>query len=114
MAQTQVFRGVQSSVYRTSHSIVGTYRGTNVAFVERVSNGMARVTLNTGGWRSNTTKTRMNQFAAQFCHHQYGVYQKKGDWFVAIGRESRPLPFNTNVAVFFIDADKVDFAKEEN
>ena len=113
MAQTQVFRGVQSSVYRTSHSIVGTYRGTNVAFVERISNSVARVTLNTGGYFSNTTKLRMNQFSAQFCHHQYGVYQKKGEWFLAIDKVTRQVPFNTNVITFVIEADKVDFAKGE-
>jgi len=113
MAQTQVFRGVNTGVVRMPHMIAGRYHSTVVCQVERVSNGMARVTLNTGGYFSNTTKTRMNQFAAQFCHHQYGVYQKKGDWFVAIGRESRPVPFNTNVVTFIIDADKVDFAKGE-
>jgi hypothetical protein len=113
MAQTQVFRGVASHTVQKVHRVSGYYHGTEVACVERVSNGMARVTLNTGGYFTNTTKTRMNQFAAQFCQHQYGVYQKKGEWFVAISRIHQPIPFNGNVMVFLIEADKVDFAKGE-
>ena len=42
----------------------------------------SRIYLNTGGWRSLTTKTRMNQFSNQF-KLGYSVYQKDFDWFVS-------------------------------
>lgn len=115
MAQTQVFRGVQSNVTRDNKHIAGFYRGTMVCHVLNVPHSNAAlVTLNTAGWFTNTTKIRMNQFAAQFCNHQYGVYQKKGEWFVSINGVPNPVPFNGNTVRFSIDADKVDFAKEEN
>lgn len=41
------------------------------------------VTLNTGGWRTATTKARMNQAANEF-GLGYMVYQEKGDWFVSL------------------------------
>ena len=39
------------------------------------------VILNSGGWRTNTTKTRMNQANNQF-GLGYRVFQKNHDWFV--------------------------------
>ena len=39
--------------------------------------------LNTGGWITVTTKTRMNQAANQF-DLGYSVFQKKGEWFIAV------------------------------
>jgi hypothetical protein len=40
------------------------------------------VTLDTGGWRSVTTKRKMNQAARQF-GLGYGVHQRKGEWYVS-------------------------------
>ena len=37
--------------------------------------------LNTGGWFTNTTKTRMQQVSHQF-NLGYNVFQKDGSWFV--------------------------------
>lgn len=114
MAQTQVFRGVDTGYVQLPHMIVGRYHSTVVCKVERTQYpNHALVTLNTGGYFSNTTKTRMNQFAAQFCHSQYGVYQKAGKWFVAINTEQAPFEFIGNTVTFVIEADKVDFAKGE-
>jgi hypothetical protein len=39
------------------------------------------IKLNSGGWRTVTTKTRMNQASNQF-GLGYRVYQKNYDWFV--------------------------------
>ena len=41
------------------------------------------IKLDTGGWTTATTKTRMNQTSAQF-GLGYSVYQKFGMWFVKI------------------------------
>jgi len=40
-----------------------------------------KIILNTGGWRTSTTKTRMNQSSNQF-NLGFQVYQKDFDWFV--------------------------------
>jgi hypothetical protein len=40
------------------------------------------VTLRTGGWRTVTTKRKMNQAARQF-GLGYGVHQRKGRWYVS-------------------------------
>lgn len=40
-----------------------------------------RIILNTGGWRTMTTRTRMNQAANEF-GLGFKVYQKHFDWFV--------------------------------
>ena len=42
-----------------------------------------RVTLDSGGWRTVTTKRKMNQAANQF-GLIYSVFQRKGQWFVAL------------------------------
>lgn len=112
MAQTQVVRGRATTTSKAPHRVGVTYHQTEVASVERVSNGMARVTLCTGGYRTTTTKLRMNQFAAEYCSHQYGVYQKKGKWFVSINFVVNPIEFIGHTVVFVIDANKVNFPKE--
>jgi len=57
---------------------VVTYRGCPV-FTEYPKQG--KVELNTCGWRSNTTKTRMNQAANQFGIPVH-VFQKDFEWYV--------------------------------
>jgi len=56
------------------------------------------VTLNSGGWRTVTTKARMNQAANQF-GLEYTVYQEKDDWFVQIGgwENGQTLPFEDHM-----------------
>jgi hypothetical protein len=41
------------------------------------------VTLNSGGWRTVTTKRKMVQASNQF-NLGYTVHQSKGDWFVTV------------------------------
>ncbi len=40
-----------------------------------------RIILNSGGWLTTTTKTRMNQTSNQF-NLGFKVFQAKGNWFV--------------------------------
>ena len=47
-----------------------------------------KIILNTGGWRTPTTKTRMNQAANQW-ELGYSVYQHKGEWYVDYAGETR-------------------------
>lgn len=46
------------------------------------------IILNSGGWKTATTKKRMNQASNQF-GLGYNVYQKKGKWYVKKGRKVR-------------------------
>lgn len=48
-----------------------------------VSFSAKEITLSSGGWRTVTTKRRMNQAAAEF-NLRYHVYQTDGEWFVDI------------------------------
>lgn len=55
------------------------YHATTVASID--TNG--RITLNSGGWKTATTKLRMNQALRQW-GTEYYVHQVKGDWFVGV------------------------------
>ena len=35
-----------------------------------------------GGWRTNTTKSRLNAIIKEFCWCQDGIYQHKFEWFI--------------------------------
>lgn len=79
MAQTEKFQGVQTQTIRNADgSLSGFYRGTEVCR----KNADGSVRLQTGGWLTATTKSRMNQFSNEFCAGRFSVYQKAGDWFV--------------------------------
>ena len=56
------------------------YHNTDVVVVHANGN----ITLDTGGWRTLTTKTRMNQASNQF-GLGFQVHQAKGQWFVRMG-----------------------------
>jgi len=59
---------------------------TNVVYHEttvvKFKNG--KVILNSGGWRTATTKNRMNQVSNQF-GLGFGVYQRNFQWWVTLG-----------------------------
>lgn len=48
------------------------------------------IILNTGGWKTATTKTRMNQASNSF-NLGYNVFSKSGKWFVSF--KGKFLPF---------------------
>ena len=69
--------GKTATSIRTEDGVTSVrYHATDVVRFSR-----AWVILNSNGWRTVTTKTRMNQTANQF-GLGYGVYQRKGEWFV--------------------------------
>lgn len=59
-----------------------------------VKAGIDTIVLNTGGWKTNTTKTRMNQASNQF-DLGFGVYQRKGEWYCDFKNET--IPFTNDV-----------------
>lgn len=89
MAQQHRVSGVATKVYRDP--VTGR---TNVKYhaTDVVSVGPNDIELNTGGWQTNTTKTRMNQ-AAHEMGLGYGVYQRDHRWYVQDDRNKQTIPF---------------------
>ena len=85
MAQTSICRGVATSVVCTNGRITVVYHNTMVVDVTP-----EHITLDTGGWKTVTTKRRMNQASTQF-NLGYTVYQQKGQWFVGYRGVTRPF-----------------------
>lgn len=52
------------------------------------------VTLNSGSWKTPTTRTAMNRFF-ELAGLPYSIGQKKGEWYVHCGGSS--LPFTDNM-----------------
>jgi len=95
MSQTQVFKGVETTTYCDQDGALnGVYRGTTVA---KKLNRM--ITLNTGGWKSRTTKVRMNQFSNTYCNSSFSVLQRNNSWFVTLA-DGRKFDFDSNSITF--------------
>ena len=96
MGQTHTCRGRATVV--THNPLKVRYHATTV--VEQLPDGQIR--LNSGGHRTYTTKTRMNQAARQFVLG-FTVWQKNFEWFVTISRdeqdEARTIPFTDNMVI---------------
>ena len=85
---------------------IGTHRTTCATLVDNDSNRVLMVTyhstpvvkvindryavLNSGGYRTNTTKRRMNQASLQYSLG-FQVYQVNFEWYVSIGEEVSPF-----------------------
>lgn len=88
MSQTQRVTGVATKVEQIADLLKIKYHNTVV-----VEASDSHIILRTGGWKTNTTKTRMNQASNQF-ELGYQVYQKNFDWFVTYKGETHE--FNGN------------------
>jgi len=78
MAQQEIVRGVKTAIFQNNGDTVVNYRGTDV-----VRFNTERTILDSNGWRTNTTKTRMNQASNQF-GLGYRVFQKDFAWYVDV------------------------------
>ena len=75
-----------------------TYHQTHVVTVHPPNDqGARKVVLNSNGWRTVTTKTRMNQASSQF-GLGFRVFQKAGEWFVALPGVRRSLSYNDGMS----------------
>ena len=93
MGQTQRVSGRATRVWRDSTGmLVVQYHNTEV--VTAYPDGS--VFLRTGGWKSNTTRQRMNQAANQY-QLGYSVFQKAFAWFVTW--KGQTIPFNSEELV---------------
>ena len=90
MAQTGRVSGVSTNVKEERGWTIVRYHSTDV-----VRFNQHEIILNTGGWRTATTKLRMNQTANQY-RLGFNVFQTKGMWHVVIQRDGRTVPFDTD------------------
>jgi len=77
MAQQYEIGKHATTVCTSSNRTVVTYQETQVVIFDDQA-----ITLDSGGWKTNTTKTRMNQTANQF-GLGFSVYQENFEWFVS-------------------------------
>jgi hypothetical protein len=57
------------------------------------------IKLNNGGWFSKTTKDRINTYFNESNLCAFGVFQKKGEWFVLTPKNDHKnaLPYENNM-----------------
>ena len=92
MAQTQIFRGRARAIVRNGNATQYIYHSTPIVTVD--DNGT--ITLNTGGWRSNTTRTAMNQASNNF-DLGFRVFQRDFAWFATW--QGQTIPFHGETLV---------------
>lgn len=97
MSQQTKLGSHKTSVFTDSEGFTNVvYHSTQVVRFSQIKD---RIILNSGGYRTNTTKTRINQASNQF-RLGFTVSQEKFNWFVtnAIGET---LPFSDNMILTF-------------
>jgi hypothetical protein len=94
-----------SRITRNNTTVTGTRESGSVTIHNTtvVSWTPDHIRLDTGGWKTSTTKTRMNQAANEY-NLGFSVYQEKGRWFVWIRSTDQKLPFA---------GDSIEFARPE-
>lgn len=82
MAQNQIFRGTARRIETDGNGgdMKFFYHRTAIVIVQKLP---AQISLNSGGYRTATTKLAMNQASNQFSLG-FQVWQQKGDWFVTM------------------------------
>jgi len=90
MSQTRLIGRHATSVYNDGEYQCVKYHSTDV-----VKFNNKRVIINSGGWMTNTTKTRMNQASNQF-GLGFQVYQKDFSWFVTLPN-GETIPFENGM-----------------
>lgn len=83
------------SNYRTTWVDQGNKGSVVYAHTEIVNWEDEKITLNSDGWESVTTKRKMNQAAQQFALG-YSVYQKDHKWYV-VTPTGQTLPYCDNM-----------------
>ena len=86
---------VATTVQNDDSKLVVTYHNTDVVTFHKETNTLV---LDTGGWFTATTKTRMNQTANEY-NLNYYVYQDKGQWYV--NADDHIYKFDGNSVVIF-------------
>lgn len=98
MAQTHTFKGTARAQLTVNGARHYVYHRTAVVTV----NADKSIRLDSGGWKTNTTRTAMNQASNQD-ELGFRVFQRAGDWFVTW--QGRDLPFADGMALTHIPAE---------
>jgi hypothetical protein len=101
MAQQHRIGTHATTISRIDGRTIVTYHDTPVVTVD----AGGTITLDSGGWRSSTTKTRINQAASQL-HLRFRVSQSDFQWFVSVDGPdgAGTMPF-TDGMKFRVDQD---------
>lgn len=91
MPQSTICRGSATAVYEKDNVLRVIYHNTEVVKLDRDT---GTITLDTGGYKTVTTKRRMNQAAYQF-DLAFTVFQKDHKWFVNWKGEN--IPFTADI-----------------
>lgn len=99
MTQTQKLSKYNTQVIHTGMDTIVIFHNTPVITIKRYCPHDKYITtesiiLDTGGWFTTTTKTRMNQASNQW-KLGYHVYQDKGEWYVRYRGYRIPFKGNT-------------------
>lgn len=96
MAQTQTFRGTARTIVTVpGQGRMYSYHRTAVVVVREDKT----IRLDSGGWRTATTKTAMNQASNQDCLG-FRVFAKNGDWFV--NWQDRDIEYRDGMVLDFV------------
>jgi hypothetical protein len=87
MAQQNRIGTHKTTIYAEGGYAKVKYHNTDV-----VSFNDKEIILNTDGWRTPTTKTRMNQTSRQF-NLGFNVYQKDWEWYVDVEIVNTPYTY---------------------
>lgn len=90
-AQTQRIGKGNTTVKKDGDNLTVKFHDTDV-----VKATLNKITLDTGGWFTNTTKTRMNQASNEYSLG-FNVFQKNKKWFVSFKGETIPFDKKTLV-----------------
>lgn len=94
MTQEQIFRGVARRIAINPTTGTRNYFYHDTPVVGVFSNG--EIMLNSGGYRTRTTKLAMNQASNQD-NLGFQVYQRKSHWYVSW--RGQELPFEDNMVL---------------
>lgn len=98
MAQTQTFKGTARAQLTVNGACHYVYHRTAVVIV----NSDRTIRLDSGRWRTVTTRTAMNQASNQD-ELGFRVFQRAGDWFVTW--QGRDLPFVDQMTLTHVPAE---------
>lgn len=98
MAQNHTFKGTARAQLTVNGARHYVYHRTAVVIV----NADNSIRLDSGGWRTATTRTAMNQASTQD-DLGFRVFQRRGDWFVTW--QGRELPFADQMLLTHVPAE---------
>ena len=90
MAQQDTIGKHRTTIAMDGNNLVVTYQNTQVVKVLEHGSNDQTVILDSGTWRTSTTKTRMNQTANEFGLGFY-VHQRDYEWFVKVNNTILPF-----------------------